>query len=236
MQRKALDVNTLRGLIFDLDNTLFDREAAFLRVADTFYQEHLRAGTSVARADAVEMMVRWDGDGYADRSAMFAQWLRQWPEVGFDIDSLQRWYRSEMDRQVAPNVAVNAFLTELNEMRVPWGIVTNGRPYQHSKCTAAGLDRLASFVIVSQDVGYRKPDPRIFRDALKATGLTTPDQVMFVGDNPVADVDGAKRFGMQTAWIRRARQYPAALDPPDHIVDHVTEVRRILWPEARDAD
>ena len=229
-------MNTPKGLIFDLDNTLFDREAAFLRVVDTFYREHIRTISSATPEDVVEMMVRWDGDGYAYRIAMFAQWLRQWPEVGFDMDSLQRWYRSEMDRQVAPNVAVNAFLTELNEMRVPWGIVTNGRQHQHSKCTAAGLDRLASFVIVSQDVGYRKPDPRIFQDALEATGLTTPGQVMFVGDNPVADIDGAKRFGMQTAWIRRGRQYPAALEPPDYIVDHVMEVRRILWTEARDAD
>ena len=231
-----MNVNAPRGLIFDLDNTLFDREAAFLRVADTFYQEHLGATASVTREDAVEMMVQWDGDGYADRHVMFARWLSQWPGVGLDIDSLQGWYRSEMDSQVAPNVAVNAFLTELNEMRVPWGIVTNGRQHQHSKCRAAGLDRLAPFVIVSQDVGYRKPDARIFRDALEATGLTAPEHAMFVGDNPAADIDGAKRFGMQTAWIRRGRRYPAALEPPDHTVDHVTEVRRILWPEACDAD
>ena len=229
-------MNAPKGVIFDLDNTLLDRVAAFLGVAESFYKEYLRSTTPVTRDEAVEMMVEWDNDGYTDRQAMLVRWLSQWPEAGLNIDSLLGWYRSEMNRQVEPDVEINAFLAQLNVRRVPWGIVTNGSTSQRGKCQAAGLDGLAPFIIVSQEAGYKKPDSRIFRDALEATGLTTPGQVMFVGDNPVADIDGAKRFGMQTAWIRRGRQYPAGLEPPDHTVDHATEVRRILWPEARDAN
>ena len=51
---------------------------------------------------------------------------------------------------------------------------------------------------------------------------------MFVGDNPEADIDGAKRFGMKAAWVRRGRQYPAGLQPPDHVLDHVMEVRTVV--------
>ena len=69
------------GLVFDLDNTLFDREAAFIRVAEEFYDEQLRDTASMTRDDAVAMMVRWDGDGYVSREAMFAQWLDEWPEA-----------------------------------------------------------------------------------------------------------------------------------------------------------
>ncbi len=89
----------------------------------------------------------WDSDGYADRGQMFARWLEEWPETGLDMASLARWYRSEMDRQVKPDMEVNGFLAQLNERRVPWGIVTNGRTSQHGKCRAAGLDRLAPFII-----------------------------------------------------------------------------------------
>ena len=80
---------------------------------------------------------------------------------------------------------------------------------------------------MSEEVGYRKPDPRIFRDAFDLTGLTSPDQVLFVGDNPQADIEGAKRFGMQTAWVRRGRQFPNDLQPPDHVIDHVSELTNI---------
>ena len=55
-----------------------------------------------------------------------------------------------------------------------------------------------------------------------------PERVLFVGDTPTADIDGAKRFGMQAAWVRRGRDYPAGLLPPDHVIDRVTEVRGIL--------
>ena len=216
---------TIRGLVFDLDNTLLDRVTAFIGVAESFYEEHLRDTTSVARDEAIAKMVRWDDDGYRDGKAMRARWLDAWPEAGLDTQSLTAWYRSEMERQVEPDEEINGLLAGLNERQVPWGIVTNGSPNQHVKCRAAGLDKLAPFIIVSEEAGYRKPDPRIFRDALEATGLTAPEEIMFVGDNPVADIDGAKRFGMKAAWLRRGLQYPADLQPPDHTIDHITE----LW-------
>ena len=88
--------------------------------------------------------------------------------------SLTEWYRSKMERQVQPDMEINRFLAYLNYQHVPWGIVTNGSRNQHRKCRAAGLNQLAPFTIVSEGAGYAKPDPRIFRDALRATGLTRP--------------------------------------------------------------
>ncbi|MCY4529911.1 MAG: HAD family hydrolase [Chloroflexi bacterium] len=218
----------VNGLVFDLDNTLLDRQTTFMRVAGNFYEEHLCATTSVTRDDAIRKIVQWDADGYANREKMFARWLGEWPEAGLDMGTLTKWYRSAMERQVQPSMEVNGFLAYLNDRQVPWGIVTNGSRNQHRKCRAAGLDQLAPFIIVSEEVGYAKPDPRIFSDALKATGLTGPEQIMFVGDNPIADIDGAKGFGMKVGWIRRGRQYPVDLQPPDHVFDFVTEVRHIV--------
>ena len=223
-----MSAHPVAGLLFDLDNTLLDRESAFLRVAHRFYDVYLKANTSVTRAKAVAQMVDWDADGYVGRQVMLSSWLAEWPGVGLDMNSLFEWYQPEMQRQVRPDLEINAFLVRMNERGVPWGIVTNGRLSQHDKCRAAGLERLAPFIIVSEEAGYRKPDPAIFRDALDRTGISAPEQVMFVGDNPQADIDGAKRFGMKAAWIRRGRQYPAGLLEPDHIVDHVLEVRHIV--------
>ena len=221
------EATRIDGLIFDLDGTLLDRAVVFTRVAVEFYDEHLRNPTSLTRDEAVDMMVRWDGDGYNDREWMLAQWLSQWPDTSLDMGSLQAWYRSAMERQIDPEVEIIEFLARLNYLGVPWGIVTNGGTSQRGKCKAAGLEQIAPFIIVSGEVGYEKPDLRIFRDALTATRLSTPERLMFVGDNPVADIDGAKCFGMLAAWIRRGRQYPRGLLLPDYIIDHVLEVRNI---------
>ena len=113
------------GLVFDLDNTLLDRQAAFKRLAENFYEEHLRPLMSVKRDEAVAMMVRWDDDGYSDREGMLTRWLSEWPDVGLDMESLRKWYRSEMERQVKPDVEVNAFLAHLNER---WGRLGSQRP------------------------------------------------------------------------------------------------------------
>ena len=230
-RRRTLD-ETAHGVLFDLDNTLIDREAAFVRLASHFYEERLRNVTTATRDDVVAKMVRWDEDGFVARDEMFARWIGEWPEAGLEMELLLPWYRSEMKRHVQPDEGVNAFLANLNEYRVPWGIVTNGTTAtQHIACEAAGLDQLAPFIIVSEAAGYtgyKKPDPRIFRDALNMTGLASPELVMFVGDNPRADIDGAKRYGMQTAWVRRGRQFPDDVQPPDYVIDHVAELQDIV--------
>ena len=218
----------ITAVLFDLDNTLFDREAAFRGVAGAFHAEFL-ASTSVGREEAVALMEAWDGDGYASRREFREAMLAQWPEAGLDLDGLNAWYRRTMERHTLPDASVNGFLGELNRAGVPWGIVTNGNgPNQRTKCGLAGLAELARFIIVSEEQGYAKPDPRIFRDALSALGIADPEGVMFVGDNPVNDIDGAGAFGMRTAWVSRGLAFPADLHPPDHVIERVTDLRGTL--------
>ena len=216
------------ALLFDLDNTLFDREAAFRGVAEDFFDERLRGVTSLPRADAVALMVAWDDDGYSDRQEMRERWVAEWPETGLDFDALNGWYRQAMDRRSLPDAAVNGFLARLNAQGTPWGIVTNGSGRnQRAKCKATGLEALTSFIIASEEQGYAKPDPRIFQDAMSALGLKAPEQVLFVGDNPVTDIEGARSSGMQTAWVSRGKQFPAELQPPDHVAERVTDLRDV---------
>ncbi len=221
---------TFDAIIFDLDGTLLDRNAVFVKVARDFYDAYLRNRVPHTRDQAVAMMVEWDGDGYTNREWMRSQWLKHWPDTGLDTHSLETWYRSAMVRNIQPDSEIIDYLTKLNRHQMPWGIVTNGPLTQRDKCKSAGLTQIAPFIIVSDEVGYYKPDPRIFRDALNATGLTSPENVIFVGDNPVADIDGAKRFGMMAAWLHMDRKYPPELLSPDYTINHVLDVRTIMGP------
>ena len=219
----------LSAILFDLDNTLFDREAAFRGLAEDFFDEHLLGVTSLPRADAVALMVGWDDDGYSDRREMRERWLAEWPEAGLDLDAFNGWYRQVMARHTLPDAAVNSFLAHLNGLGMPWGIVTNGNGRnQRAKCREAGLEALTHFIIVSEEQGYAKPDQRIYQDAMSALGLASPDGVLFVGDNPVTDIDGARAFGMQTAWVSRGRQFPADLRSPDYVVESVLDLAGVL--------
>ena len=174
-------------------------------------------------------MVGWDEDGYSNRQEFREAVLAQWPEAGLDFDALSAWYRDAMDRRSLPDASVNAFLAEVNRAGLPWGIVTNGNGRnQRNKCRLTGLADLAGFIIASEEQGYAKPDPRIYGDALSALGLASPEGVLFVGDNPVTDIDGAGRFGMRTAWVSRGSAFPAHLHAPDHVIERVTDLRGVL--------
>ncbi len=67
-----------------------------------------------------------------------------------------------------------------------------------------GLSGFFEVRLFSSGIGFQKPDTRIFRAALRAMGAS-PEEALFVGDEPQADIDGARRAGLATAWLVRGR-------------------------------
>jgi len=101
-------------------------------------------------------------------------------------------------------------LDGLHAIGLPFGIVTNGSSTQFHKIRALGLDVRTSCIFVSELVGCRKPEAAIFLAAAHCLGMA-PKAVLFVGDNPEADIWGAHRVGMKTAWLHRSRAWPSTL-------------------------
>lgn len=84
------------------------------------------------------------------------------------------------------------------------------------------------FVLVSEDVGAYKPDPRVFRAALERLQLE-PHEVLHVGDSEVDDVMGAKAAGLRVAWVnRRGRARRPDLPEPDFEMRDLTELPALL--------
>ena len=72
-----------------------------------------------------------------------------------------------------------------------------------------GLAPYLDAVVISADLGRRKPVPAVFRSALEQLGAAA-ETTLFVGDDPQDDIEGAKAVGMRTAWVRPGTE--AALD------------------------
>ncbi|GIW39558.1 MAG: hypothetical protein KatS3mg076_0135 [Candidatus Binatia bacterium] len=78
-------------------------------------------------------------------------------------------------------------------------------------------------VVVSDEVGWRKPSPTIFEAALRSLGLR-PDEVLFVGDSPLEDIHGARQMGMDAVWLdSTGRLYPGDLLPPTYVFRSLPE-------------
>ena len=81
------------------------------------------------------------------------------------------------------------------------------------RAVAAGLPELAGFVetlVISSEVGYRKPHAAFFAAACASLGLL-PEKVVCVGDDPENDVRGAERAGLRGLLLDRDGRRPAGL-------------------------
>lgn len=91
-----------------------------------------------------------------------------------------------------------------------------------------GVAGLFEAVIISAEVGLRKPDPRIYRRMLEMLQLD-PHEVLFVGDTPREDVLGPQRAGMHTAWISKgAEAVPEGIPAPHFIISDLSALPAIL--------
>lgn len=82
----------------------------------------------------------------------------------------------------------------------PVGILTNGfAETQHKKFEAFDLYSSADQVVISENIGVLKPDPRVFEYATELTGVTA-EQILYVGDSYTSDIEGGRNFGWNTAW------------------------------------
>ena len=91
-----------------------------------------------------------------------------------------------------------------------------------------GVAHLFEAVIISAEVGMRKPNPKIYERVLDAMKLR-PEEVLFVGDTPREDVAGPKRARMRVAWVNRRRgPLPEGVPQPDFVVEDLAALPALL--------
>jgi len=176
-----------KAVLFDLDNTLVNRDRAFL--------ECVRARFSDAAVQA--HLIRLDEGGRGDRRRLFDFWERQAKEL---IN--QEVFGQFLAKRLRPDAGLLEALRILSN-RVKLGIITNGSGgTQRAKAKAAGLMQVIppDRVWVSEEVGKAKPDPEIFLLACQALD-ECPAHCLFIGDHESDDEAGAKAAGMRSRLV-----------------------------------
>ena len=136
-------------------------------------------------------------------------------------------------RETAGN-AMDVFLTARNEVEFfdgaldairevaalyQLGALTNG----NADITRLGLSEHFSFAFSAEEVGAPKPAPDLFHRALAHTGVQ-PEEMVYVGDDPIKDVDTANRVGLHTIWVANdARPGPGETEP-DQVISDIREL------------
>jgi putative hydrolase of the HAD superfamily len=190
----------LKVVLFDLDGTLFDRDAALRAL---FAEQHAAfAGElgGVPREGFVERLLELDEHGHADKGTVYGVLVR---ELGLDAALAERMLDNHRDNYLrfgAPFADALPTLAALRARGLRLGLVTNGRvDTQSAKVKRLGLEPYLHAVLISEGEGVRKPDRQIFERALARLGAE-PAQAWHVGDHPMADVAGAHAAGLTAVW------------------------------------
>jgi HAD superfamily hydrolase (TIGR01549 family) len=206
--------------LFDLDNTLADRAAAFDRWIDVFVT---RFGLG---PDASEWMLSIDGDGITPRPVLL---LGAIEEFGLDasVDDLVDWYAtSYIECFVRESASIDAVVA-LKDAGWKVGVVTNGPSAQQmAKLRQTELDGVVDAVVVSESFGVSKPDAAIFREAARRCGVDLGGWM--IGDSLSADIAGGARCGLRTIWMSRGRDVPTNGPTPDVVVTSIPDAVAFL--------
>jgi putative hydrolase of the HAD superfamily len=197
--------------LFDLDDTLIDREAAYHRWAIEFIAG---LGVDDGGADAeVGWMVEVDDLGMTDRDAWAAAVAERYRLDGDPRQLRIGWHQAYLAHyRLEPPVADG--LRQLRAAGWTLGIITNGPAGQEEKIRRNGLPGLVDGWAVSDLVGARKPSPAIFAAAADRCGGSLEGAWM-VGDSAAADMAGGRAAGIGTIWLRRGRTWDQARRQPD---------------------
>lgn len=154
-------------------------------------------GRSALQDDAIRMMtVNVGMIGFAIQEGL--------PAIHQELIRIEKDLFDELAR-IQPFEDVAPVLAELKHRGLAVGVCSNlAKPYGVPvRLHFPGLDAYS----LSYEVGYTKPDERIYEHALHHLRVR-PEEVLFIGDTPVADFYGPREFGMSSCLLDRLGKYP----------------------------
>ncbi len=162
--------------------------------------------------------------------------------IGFDlpddvIEHIVALDHSAYSNSITVEPEVLATLEELRRAGYRMGLVSNIslRPdLMRADLERMGLAQYLDATVFSSEVGVRKPDPRIFQEALDRLRVEPPETV-FVGDRLYDDVSGAQAVGMRSVLTRQFRQEDDPEYAPDAMIAHLSELPKALGRMASSA-
>ena len=228
-------------LWFDLDDTLWDMSGnSAICLREIYDSAHLDCLFATPEEwDRVYHGINltlWEQYGNGEitrdylRSERFARPLRlagmaedEAAGLSAQLDPL---YLGLLGRKTSLIVGARETLDYLSARGYRMGIVSNGfHEGQYNKMRSSEIDGYFDIVVLSDDAGYNKPDPRFFDYALEKAGSRGKRNIV-IGDNPTADIEGALNAGLEAVMYRR--RHDTGVYPGVTNIDRLTDLKTIF--------
>jgi putative hydrolase of the HAD superfamily len=215
-----IKINSESFFVFDLDDTLF-HEIDFLKSGYMRISSNLR---ELNDSDIFQEMM----ERYQNKENVF-QWLvdkYQNKVPPLTIEGLLKEYR-EHSPSIYLSDKTAGFLNKLKELKIPMGLITDGRSItQRNKLKALGIEKYFTDIIISEEFGSEKPDERNY---LYFQNKYPKKSFYFFGDNTSKDFIIPKKLGWKTFCIKSSgcHIHHQSFDKeplPDYIISDFQEI------------
>jgi putative hydrolase of the HAD superfamily len=212
----------IKAVLFDLDGTLYDRDALVAALIAEQFRVFERDLAGISRERFVRDVLEMDDHGYGEKAAGYRRVVRAWNADPALVAPLVEYFWAHYDRHCRLSEDTQTTLQMLRSQGAKLGVITNGQGTRQ-RCKLAALGLLESFdaVLISEEEGVRKPDAEIFRRALERCGVAAHEAV-FVGDHPQADIEGARNAGLVPIW--KSVPYWQLATPGTRTVQRLSEI------------
>ena len=230
--------DVIRAVIFDLDDTLYDRNAAQIQIVkliserfpQTFQgleeERILEAFLESDRLSTIDFEAGKPSEGLRDKRTK--SFLRLLGLQEDNANAITEIYVRDYPKINIPMPGAVKAVKELSK-RIPLAVISNGLPdVQYCKIESMGLRGMFSSIVLSEEIGIRKPDAEVFRYAAKCLQVQ-PAECLYVGDSYRNDIVGAKTAGMKVCWYNYKSLAPENTEiKADFIITSFKELTRIL--------
>ncbi|HEY1686265.1 MAG TPA: HAD family hydrolase [Tepidisphaeraceae bacterium] len=218
----------IKAVLFDLDDTLNDRGLSWGAFVPRLRQQYAQQLAPCEDAHIKRAFLAADWNGYRNKEELFTELRDSLPwRSAPPAHELEAFWRSCFADCMVEREGAIELIKDLRAHVISTGIITNGRAdMQSAKIANLGLTRLVDAIVISEPLGIKKPDARIFQTALAKLDCHA-DSALFVGDHAILDIGGAKAVGMRTAWITLSRKWEQG-DPPNFRICHLHQLRKIV--------
>jgi HAD superfamily hydrolase (TIGR01549 family) len=222
------------GILFDTDNTLYRYDPAHVKAMSALKHKisntlnvstkDVEKNFNQARSEIKKLLK--NSAASHSRLLYVQRTLESFglgSQVMLALDFEQTYWRVFLsEAKLFPDL--EKVLEELRLLQIPMAIVTDlTAQIQFRKMVYFDLDHYFDYIVTSEEVGYDKPHRLPFEISLKKMNLNKKQNIWFIGDNPINDIEGAKKHinattlqKMHKGVTRAIGRYQADLEFTDY--------------------
>lgn len=192
-----------KAIIFDLDDTLLDRNQAVDNMFLILLEECYEGVKDIDKNEMLKKFKEYDKRNYgnSDKIKVLEPFFDEFPtKYRISHNKILDFWNTNFPNSFSVNQNTINILNAI-KMHAKTAIVTNGTTQrQKAKISNTNMNDLFDIIIISDEVGFSKPDERIFELALNKLKVL-PEDAVFVGDDLQKDISGCQNVNIKGIWF-----------------------------------